>query len=149
PMLDELNNRLSQIAVILDKHSDPAIAVPAGSMTEDEKGNPVFHVGRDKVFEILGKDAVIPVYITCDGKLDAAFKELDFLIDKLLMRAQFPPVALGKDNAGTSGASGLSIKWRMNSLLAKINRKRQYYNKALKRVLLTAQLLDHAQLEKA
>jgi len=149
PMFDELNNRLSQIAVILDKHSDPAIAVPAGSLTEDEKGNPVFHVGRDKVFEVLGKDDVIPVYITWDGKLDAAFKELEFLIDKILMLAEIPPVALGKDNAGTSGASGLSIKWRMNSLLAKINRKRQYYNKALKQVLLIAQLLEHAQMKKA
>jgi len=149
PLFDELNNRLSQIAVILDKHADPAIAVPAGSLTEDEKGNPVFHVGRDKVFEVLGKDDVIPVYITWDGKLDAAFKELEFLIDKILMLAEIPPVALGKDNAGTSGASGLSIKWRMNSLLAKINRKRQYYNKALKQVLLIAQLLEHAQMKKA
>src|SRR5690606_15410796 len=149
PLFDELNNRLSQIAVILDKHADPAIAVPAGSLTEDEKGNPAFHVGRDKVFEVLGKDDVIPVYITCDGKLSAAFKELEFMIDKIVMLAEIPPVALGKDNAGTSGASGLSIKWRMNSLLAKIIRKRQYYNKALKQVLLIAQLLEHAQMKKA
>src|SRR5690606_8341118 len=149
PMFDELNNRLSQIAVILDKHSDPAIAVPAGSSTEDEKGNPVFNVGRDKVLEDLGKDDVIPVYSAWDGDMDAAFKALEFLIDKVVMLAEIPPVALGKDNAGTPGASGLAIKWRMNSLLAKINRKRQYYNKALKRVLLIAQLLEHAQMKKA
>src|SRR5690606_4781633 len=149
PLFDELNNRLSQIAVILDKHSDPAIAVPAGSLTEDEKGNPVFHVGRDKVFEVLGKDDVIPVYITWDGKLDAAFKELEFLIDKIRMHPEIPPVALRTDNAGTPAAYGLSTKWRKTSLLAKINRKRQYYNKALRQDLLTAQLLEHAQLQKA
>lgn len=149
PLFDELNNRLSQLSVILDKHADPAIAVPAGSLSEDEKGNPVFHIGRDKVFEVLGKDDVVPEYITWDGKLDAAFKELEFLVDKIMMLAEIPPVALGKDNAGTSGASGLSIKWRMNSLLAKINRKRQYYNKALKQVLMIAQLLEHAQMKKA
>ena len=149
PLFDELNNRLSQIAVILDKHADPAIAVPAGSLTEDEKGNPVFHVGRDKVFEVLGKEDITPEYITWDGKLDAAFKELEFLVDKILLLAEIPPVALGKDNSGTSGASGLSIKWRMNSLLAKINRKRQYYDKGLKQVLLIAQMLEHAQMKKA
>src|SRR5690606_23027680 len=135
--------------VILDKHSDPAIAVPAGSLTEDEKGNPVFHVGRDKVFEVLGKDDVIPVYITWDGKLDAAFKELEFLIDKIMMLAEIPTVALGKDHASTSCDSVLSIKWRMNSLLAKINRNGQHVSKPLKQVLLIAPLLQHAPMKKA
>src|SRR5699024_3414440 len=35
-------------------------------------------------------------------------------------------------------------KWRMNSLLAKINRKRQYYEKGLKRVYIIAQMLENA-----
>lgn len=144
-IFDEINNRLSKIAEILDKHSDPAMAVPAGTLGEDENGQPIFHAGRDKIFEVMDKSEVIPQYITWDGKLDAAFKELEKLVDLLLMTAEIPPVALGKDNSGTSGASGLSVKWRMNSLLAKINRKRQYYDKGLKRVLLIAQLLEHAQ----
>lgn len=144
-IFDEINNRLSKIAEILDKHSDPAMAVPQGSLDEDENGQPIFHVGRDKIFEVMDKSEVIPQYITWNGQLDAAFKELDKLIDLLLMNTEIPPVALGKDNSGTSGASGLSVKWRMNSLLAKINRKRQYYDKGLKRVLYIAQLLEHAQ----
>ncbi|AUM67399.1 hypothetical protein C0R09_18685 [Brevibacillus laterosporus] len=144
-LFDELNNRLSQIAVILDKHADPAIAIPAGLMDVDEDGRTVFHVGSLKVFEITGKDDVMPKYITWDGQLDAAFKEIERILDVLLTVAELPAVALGKDNSGTSGSSGLSIKWRMNSLLAKINRKRQYYDKGLKNVLYIAQLLEHAQ----
>lgn len=144
-LFDEINNRLSQIAVILDKHADPAIAIPSGLMEVDENGRPFFHVGSMKVFEVDGKEDAPPKYITWDGQLDAAFKELERLIDMLLTAAELPAVALGKDNAGTSGASGLSIKWRMNSLLAKINRKRQYYDKGLKNVLYIAQLLEHAQ----
>ncbi|WP_102271297.1 phage portal protein [Cytobacillus massiliigabonensis] len=144
-IFDEINNRLSKIAEILDKHSDPAMAVPAGTLGEDENGQPIFHAGRDKIFEVMDKSEVIPQYITWNGQLDAAFKELEKLVDLLLMNAEIPAVALGKDNSGTSGASGLSVKWRMNSLLAKINRKRQYYDKGLKRVLLIAQLLEHAQ----
>ncbi|WP_276913167.1 phage portal protein [Aneurinibacillus aneurinilyticus] len=144
-LFDELNNRLSQLAVILDKHADPAIAVPVGTIEEDEQGNPIFHVGRTKVFEVQDKNDIIPEYITWDGQLDANFREIEKVIDLILTAAEMPPVSLGKDNSGTSGASGLSIKWRMSSLLSKINRKRQYYDKGLKTLLYIAQLLEHAQ----
>lgn len=140
----EIDNRLSRIAEILDKHSDPAMAVPAGTLGEDAKGNPIFHAGRDKIFEVLDKSEVVPQYITWNGQLDAAFKQLELLLDHLLIVSELPPVALGKTDSGTSGASGFSVKWRMNSLLAKINRKRQYYNKGLKHVLFIAQSLEHA-----
>lgn len=143
-LLDELNNRLSLISVILDKHSDPAIAIPSGLLDTDEDGRPVFHVGRDKVFEIMSKDEIVPQYITWDGQLQAAFTQVNLLIDQILTIAEIPSVALGKDNSGTSGSSGLSIKWRMNSLLSKVNRKRGYFDKALKQAMLVAQLLEHA-----
>lgn len=147
-LFDEINNRLSQISVILDKHADPAIAVPAGTLEVDEQGNPIFRVAEHKVFEVDGKEDIIPEYITWDGQLEAAFKELEKLVEFLLMTSEIPMVALGKDNAGTSGASGLSIKWRLNPLLAKINRKRQYFNEALMQTLYIAQLLEHAQAKK-
>ncbi|WP_404351662.1 phage portal protein [Sutcliffiella horikoshii] len=145
----EIDNRLSKIAEILDKHSDPAMAVPAGTLGEDAQGNPIFQASRDKIFEVMDKGEIMPQYITWNGHLEAAFKELEVLVDHLLTVSELPPVALGKADSGTSGSSGLSIRWRMNSLLAKINRKRQYYNKGLKRVLLIAQLLEHAKLEKS
>lgn len=144
-ILDEINNRLTQIADILDKHSDPAMAVPSGILGEDAEGNPTFHVQRDKVFEVMGKDDVVPQYITWDGQLQQAFTELEKLIDLLLTTAEIPAVALGKsDGGGTSGTSGLAIKWRMNNLLAKINRKRQYYDRGLKQVYNIAQMLEMA-----
>lgn len=146
-IFDEINMRLSLIAEILDKHSDPAMAVPPGALGEDEQGNPIFHTGRDKIFE-YDKGEAVPAYITWNGQLDAAFKELDKLLDYLLMTAEIPPVVLGKDNSGTSGASGSGIKQRMNSLLLKIKRKRQYYNKGLKRVLVIAQMLEHSKVSK-
>jgi Phage portal protein, SPP1 Gp6-like len=144
-ILDEINNRVSQISDILDKHADPAIAVPIGTLREDANGNVVYNVAHEKVFEIAGNDDVIPQYITNDNpQLDQAFRELEMLIDLLFTVAEIPSVALGRNDSGTSGSSGLSIKWRMNSLLSKINRKRQYYEKALKRVYLIAQMLENA-----
>lgn len=146
PMFDEINNRLTRIAEILDKHADPSLAVPAGVLGEDENGNPIFAVGRDKVFEIMGKDDIVPQYITWDGQLQSAFEELDRVTEMLLVNAEIPALALGKGDAGTSGSSGLAIKFRMNSLLAKINRKRQFYNKGLKKMFLIAQMLEHEQI---
>lgn len=144
PLLDEVNNRLSQIASILDKHSDPAMIVPSGILGADENGNAEFRVSVDKVFEIVSKDDVTPAYVTWDGKLDQAFQELDRLIDLILTTSEIPSVAVGRNDSGTSGSSGLAIKWRMNSLLAKINRKRQYYQKGLKQIFYTAQKLEEA-----
>lgn len=146
PLFDELNRRLTAIASILDKHADPAIAVPTGVLGEDEYGNPTFVVGRDKVFEVMGKDDVIPQYITWNGQLQAAFDEIDRITEMILTNAELPAVALGKGDAGTSGSSGLAIKFRMNSLLAKINRKRQFYDKGLKQIFMICQLLENAKL---
>lgn len=146
PMLDELNNRISLIASILDKHSDPAMVVPQGSLEDGDDGRPIFHAGRDKVFEAMDNNEVKPQYITWDGQLQAAFEEVKFLMEQILTVAEIPSVALGKDNAGTSGSSGLAIKFRMNSLLAKINRKRQYYDRALRQVFTIAQLLEETKV---
>lgn len=144
-ILDEINNRISQISDILDKHADPAIAVPVGTLREDSFGNVVYNVAHEKVFEIAGKDEIIPQYITnANPMLQEAFLELEKLIDLLFTVAEIPSVALGRNDSGTSGSSGLSIKWRMNSLLSKINRKRQYYEKGLKKVYLIAQMLENA-----
>ncbi|MBT2714730.1 phage portal protein [Bacillus sp. ISL-57] len=140
----EIDNRLSRIAEILDKHSDPLLVVPAGTLGEDALGNPTFKTSEHKVVEVLDKSEIIPQYVVWNGQLDAAFKQLEILLEHLLIVSEIPPVALGKTDSGTSGASGLAVKWRMNPLLSKINRKRQYYNKALKHVLLLAQLLEHA-----
>lgn len=143
-IFDEINNRLSQVASILDKHSDPALAVPSGLLAEDQDGRPMFRVARDKVFEVMGKDDIIPQYITWNSQLSEAYAELDRLVDLLLMSAEIPKVALGSGDSGTSGSSGLAIKFRMHSLLSKINRKRQYYSKALKQVFFIAQSLEHS-----
>lgn len=141
-IFDEINNRLSQIASILDKHADPAMAVPAGVLEVDSHGNPMFSVNREKVFEILGKDDILPQYVTWNGQLQHAYSELDRLIENLLAAAEIPEVALGKSGSGTSGATGVSIRMRMSPLLAKVNRKRQYFDRALKQVYLIAQMLQ-------
>ena len=143
-MFDEINNRLSQVASILDKHADPAMAVPVGMLAEDETGRPYFRIAQDKVFEVLGKEDIVPQYITWNGNLNESLQEIDKLVDMLLIAAEIPPIALGMNDSGTSGSSGLSIKFRMQSLLSKVNRKKLYFNQGVVKVLYTAQLLEQA-----
>lgn len=143
PLFDELNNRLSQVASILDKHSNPALAVPMGLLVEDDQGRPMFNVQDSKVFEIDGKQDIIPQYVTWNGQLIECYSEIDRLIEMILITAEIPAVALGKGDSGTSGSSGLAIKFRLNSLISKIKRKRKYYEKGLKKVFLLAQHLEH------
>lgn len=145
-LFDELNRRLSAIASILDKHADPAIAIPAGLLQEDEDGNPIFNVGRNKIFELMGKDDITPQYIVWNGQLSSAYEEMREIKQMILLNAEIPEVALGAGDSGTSGSSGLAIKFRMNSLLAKINRKRQFYDKGLKEIFFLAQLVEHTML---
>ncbi|UKL30003.1 portal protein [Bacillus phage PK2] len=140
-LFSELNARLSQIAEILSKHADPAMIVPQGTLVEDENGQPQYRVGVDKVFEVMNGE-LEPKYLTWNGQLEFAFREVEKILELILMKAEIPAVAVGMGDAGTSGSSGLAIKWRLNSLLAKINRKRQYYDKALKRIFTIAQLLE-------
>ncbi|MFG3611433.1 phage portal protein [Rummeliibacillus stabekisii] len=143
PLFDELNNRLSQVASILDKHANPALALPMGLMVEDSQGRPMFNVADSKVFELDDKDRM-PQYITWNGQLLECYSEIDRITDLILMTAEIPAVALGSGDSGTSGSSGLSIRFRLNSLISKIKRKRKYYEKGLKQIFYIAQLLEQA-----
>ncbi|MDT2193392.1 hypothetical protein [Paenibacillus larvae] len=77
------------------------MAIPTGSLEEDDDGQPIFRAGRDKIFEVDKDETFTPKYITWDGQLMAAFKKLETLLDFLLTTAELPPVALGRDNSGT------------------------------------------------
>lgn len=142
-LFDEINNRMTQIGNILDKHADPPLAVPTGLLNVDDEGQPYFNIAINKVFEVLGKEDIIPQYITNTNPLiNDAMKELEYTIDYLLTTAEIPHMAVGLKDAGTSGNSGIAIKWRMNTLLAKINRKRHFMEDAMKRILMIGQLLE-------
>lgn len=137
-LLFALNNRVSKIDNILDKHSDPILAVPEGVMDED--GN----VRREAFGMIeMGPDGDgKPEYIVWDANLEAAFKEIDKLVEFLLMTSETSPDALGMGEGKSD--SGRALKLRMLRTLAKAKRKQIYYDRALKDLLFTAQQLGKA-----
>ncbi len=130
-----INNRISKIDNILDKHSDPILAIPEGIL--DEEG----HVKREHLglFE-KGQDGEVPEYIVWNAQLEAAFNEIDRLFDSLYLFSEISPDAMGQFDDATA-ASGRALKYRMMRTVAKIKRKQLYFDQAIKEVVYLAQLL--------
>lgn len=137
-----INNRLTKNENVLDKHTDPILAIPEGVL--DEKGQ----VKRDKlgVFVLeerdMGGATAKPEYITWNANLEASFKQLDKLVEHLFMTSEISPNALGMGDA--IAESGRALRIRLMRTLSKVKRKRLYYDQALKDLLYTAALFAQA-----
>lgn len=133
-----LNNRMTKTDNILDKHSDPILAVPPGVL--DENGQ----VRREafNMIEIPEAGGNPPQYIVWNANLEAAFSEIDKLVEFMFMVSETSPdvLGIGKGQAET----GRALKMRMLRTLAKRNRKRLYYDQAIKEALEIAQELSRA-----
>lgn len=133
-----VNNRISKIDNILDKHSDPILAIPEGIL--DEEG----HVKREhlNLFE-MSPNGDKPEYVVWNAQLTAAFSEIDRLMQSLYMFSEISPDAMGQFDDATA-ASGRALKYRMMRTVAKINRKKIYFDRGLKEIVYLAQLLAEA-----
>lgn len=130
-----INNRISKIDNVLDKHTDPILAVPDGVLDEEGK------VRREhlNLFEVA-EDGAKPEYVVWNAQLSSAFDEVDRLVQSLYMFSEISPDAFGvfEQNAA---ASGRALKYRLMRTVAKINRKKLYFDRGLKEVVYLAQLL--------
>jgi hypothetical protein len=135
PLLFALNNRMSKIDNILDKHSDPILAVPEGVL--DEEGR----ITKEalNLFE-LGPESQSPEYIVWNANLEAAFKQVDKLVEFLFMFSETSPDVLGMGQGGQA-ESGRALKMRLIRTIAKRSRKKLYYDRAIKNLVYTAELL--------
>lgn len=140
-LLAAINDRVVQIDYILWKHSDPNSYGPEIEGAENS-------VRSGGVYIPTTKEDVLPGYMTWDGQLTAAFKELEVLISLVFQQAETPQWLFGTvlgDNAGGTGTShtdSASIKSRFMPILSKVKRIRTHYDKALKDALYSCQLLD-------
>jgi hypothetical protein len=133
-----INNRMSKIDNILDKHSDPILMVPKGIFKEDgtvnRKALGVVEIGE-------GEDKK-PEYIVWDASLENAFKEIEKMVEFMYIQAEISPDILGL-GTGVSD-SGRALKFKLMRTIAKTSRKKLYYNHGLQELLYTAQLLAKA-----
>jgi len=141
-LIDELNNRYSQVADILDKHADPKLAVPQSVFDTlvDEKGE-----ADKKDLGLIGipDDAkVLPQYLTWDAQLEHCFKEIEYILKALMLFTETSPDLFGLEGKGPE--SGRALRFRLMRTLAKVRRKAIFFDPVLKKVLYLAQALDGA-----
>jgi len=130
-----LNNRLTKNDNILDKHSDPIVAVPEGIL--DEEGN----VRKEHLSMIeITSEGEKPEYITWNANLEAAFSQIDKIVEFMFMVSETSPDVLGIGKG--QAESGRALKMRLIRTIAKSMRKRRYYENALKRIFTITQELS-------
>ncbi len=127
-----LNNRLTKVDNILDKHSDPILAVPPGVI--DEEGN----VKKESLglLEVDNENPGFnkPEYIVWNANLESAFTEIDKLLEMLFMFSEIAPATMGADKNGQA-ESGRALKFKLLSTIRKRNRKISYYDEAIKNMI--------------
>jgi hypothetical protein len=136
-----INDRLVQIDYILWKHADPTVYGPELEGTSDR-----IPFGG-KYIPITSEDPT-PGYMTWDGQLESAFKELDLLLGIVYQMSETPQWLFGttmtqdKGGTGTSHTDSGAIKARFMPILSKVKRIRTHYDKAIRDALWTCQLFD-------
>ena len=142
-IIQELEVRVAQISRILDKHADPNMYGPDTALEHDPATGQWGYHGGGKYFPV-GQGEQPPGYVTWDGQLEAAFKQIDLLMEQLYVLSETSAAAFGQLKAGLA-ESGTALRRLMLAPLAKVNRIRMSFDPALKEVLWLASLLEKAQ----
>jgi hypothetical protein len=109
---------------------------PAGALDDNNQ----IEVSGSKYFP-YSKESVEPNYFTWEAKLEAAFKEIDYLLKMMFLVTETSPDAFGLSENNIA-ESGRALKYRLMRLLSKISRKKRYYDVSIKQSLYVAQMLD-------
>lgn len=145
-LFDEMNNRVSRISRVLDKHESPKLILPPGIMKEDPDNPGRWYVDKEDL-ELLEVDPStenvgdLPKYLTWDAQLDSGFKQIEKLMELAFILSETSPDAFGLGKSGQA-ESGRALKFRLIRLLSKINRKKLYYDEGLKNIMYAAQYLN-------
>ena len=142
-IIQELEVRIAQISRILDKHADPNMYGPDTALEHDPATGQWGYRGGGKYFPV-GQGEQPPGYVTWDGQLEAAFKQIELLMEQLYILSETSTAAFGQLKAGLA-ESGTALRRLMMAPLAKVNRIRMRFDPALKEVLWLASLLEKAQ----
>ena len=142
-IVQELEIRLAQISRILDKHADPNMCGPDSALEQDPQSGQWTFRGGGKYFPV-GQGEQAPAYVTWEGQLDAAFKELDVLMEQFYTLSETSAAAFGQLKAGLA-ESGSALRRLMMAPLAKTNRIRLRFDPAMRNVLMLASELEVVQ----
>lgn len=119
-ILAEIMARIGQISRILDKHADPNITGPVSMLQMDPRTGE-YYLKMGKFFAVSPGEEQ-PKYMTWDGQLTSAFKELEFLVNQLYILSEMGAALLGGQDGSGQAISGTAMRFKMVNPLAKARR---------------------------
>lgn len=120
-LMAEIMTRIGQISIILDKHANPNITGPISMLTTDPMSGEKYLKPGNFFATSPGENK--PEYMTWDGQLSAAFKELEMLINQLYILSEMGSAMLGAMDGGAGQAiSGTAMRFKMVNPVAKARR---------------------------
>ena len=119
-ILAEIMARVGQISGILDKHADPNITGPV-TMLDMNPETGEYHLKTGKFYAVSPGEEH-PEYMTWDGQLTSAFKQLEFLINQLYILSEMGAALLGGQDGSGQAISGAAMRFKMVNPLAKARR---------------------------
>jgi len=140
-IVQEMSARVAQISRILDKHADPSMYGSDENVKVDPK------TGETQVDAAGGRYYTVregqqpPGYVTWDGQLDAAFRELEVLLEYFYLTSETTPAAFGQLKAGLA-ESGSALNRLLLAPLAKTNRIRLRMDPRIRIAIQTAADLE-------
>ncbi len=129
-MFSSVNARLTQWDHVLKEHSVPVIKGPKGVLKEDG----TFDRRALDYVEVEDKEKDTLAYLTYDAKLEDSRHLIEMLTEKILLISETDPALLGI-NSGSGPISGRALKFSIMRTLAKVSRKRLYWDSAIKKLL--------------
>lgn len=143
-ILAEIMARISQISIILDKHADPNMTGPVTMLSQDPQTGELY-LKRGKFFATSQGDNE-PKYLTWDGQLTAAFKQLEFLINQMYILSEMGAAILGGEDGSSAAISGTAMRFKMVNPLAKARRISNSLTNPVRRLL--SALAENVEFEK-
>lgn len=118
-ILAEIMVRIGQISKILDKHAQPNMTGPVSMLSTNSKTGEKY-LKRGSFFAISPGETP-PSYLTWEGNLEAAFKELEILLNQLYIISETGASLLGA-TVGNNVISGTAFRYSLASPLSKARR---------------------------
>ena len=138
PLIAEMEQRLQGVSSVLDRHTDPHLAVPEGSVSVDESGNADLNAGGGGSVFPVGEGEVPPAYVVWEARLEAAFEQVQWAQDLLFaMTGLSAAMFSGRKNLGTI-ESGVALRSRYLATHLKLEGLRRRFETGFRDLLLAA-----------
>ena len=141
PLFAAVNDRVTQVDGILSRHSDPILELPWQLWVNLTKS------GKQEIdpheLKVVGKseDGHGAAYLTWDGKLDDNMAFIEQLLQQIGVVSETAPQLIGRSEWG-GDLSGKALKILLLRTLAKVSRRRRYYDTAIPKLLELAQRIE-------